>query len=405
MKDQQENTDDLQVAYAERIAILIAGYIRQTLSSAEHDELDDWVAASDENMLLFEDVTDEKKMQQELDKIDKEDTARVLKKIKERLHFTREQHRPFRKFWKYAAAAALLITVTGTFLFVYKKPDTHTIPAVASTSPDVLPGGDKAILTLADGSSIVLEQAADGTLATQGSSHVIKRDGQLQYSHTTGDTPNTALLYNTVTTPRGGSYPLTLSDGTRLWLNAASSIRFPAVFTGHERKVAINGEVYFEVAKNASMPFRVEVQDRGMTVEVLGTHFNINAYTDEAKTSTTLLEGRVKVLAGAAETILKPGQQARLSATGSLDVVSDLNTEEVIAWKNGLFQFNNADITTLMRQVARWYDIEVSYAGAAPSILTTGKAPRNISLASLLKILELSGIRYKIEGKKLIVLP
>lgn len=142
-----------------------------------------------------------------------------------------------------------------------------------------------------------------------------------------------------------------------------------------------------------------------MTVEVLGTHFNINAYTDEAKTSTTLLEGRVKVLAGAAETILKPGQQARLSATGSLDVVSDLNTEEVIAWKNGLFQFNNADITTLMRQVARWYDIEVSYAGAAPSILTTGKAPRNISLASLLKILELSGIRYKIEGKKLIVLP
>jgi transmembrane sensor len=406
MNELPDFTDDLQAEQAQRIAMLIAGYIRQTLTQAEHDELDAWVSASDENMLLFEELTDETKIQQALDWLNGTDAPARLKKLKGQLHFTRSRsRRHFRKIWPYAVAACLVLAI-GTTIFIISSDRSASLqtPVVQSEQPDVLPGGDKAILTLADGSAIILEQAQDGALATQGNSHIIKHEGQLVYSTTTGETQSAALL-NTVTTPRGGSYLLTLSDGTRLWLNAASSIRFPAVFTGAERRVAITGEVYFEVAKNAAMPFKVDVKDRAVTVEVIGTHFDINAYSDEPVIKTTLLEGAVKVASGGKTGFLKPGQQAQVGVPGSLDIVTRTDTEETVAWKNGLFQFTNANITTLMRQLSRWYDVDISYAGAVPDILTTGKAPRNISLSSLLKIIELSGIHYRIEGKKLIVLP
>jgi transmembrane sensor len=203
---------------------------------------------------------------------------------------------------------------------------------------------------------------------SQGNSNVLKQDGQLLYNNT-GE-KQVVQLINTVATPRGGSYPLTLSDGTKLWLNAASSISFPAAFTGKERRVAITGEVYFEVVPQSppspkgglgKVPFIVEVKDKGMVVEVLGTHFNINSYDDEAAVKTTLLEGAVKVSAAGKVSMMKPGQQVQLSKNNEMKTLNDADTDVVMAWKNGFFGFRNSDIKTIMRQVSRWYDVEVEF--------------------------------------------
>lgn len=401
LDDGQDHIRDLRFPQAERIAYLISGYIRETLTNAEHEELDDWAAASDENMQLFEELTDKKNIQKALDWINTTNTERAFKRVKRRLSFA--PARSFRKYWYYSVAASFTLCIAILLFINFKntvtvKPESPTVAVLQ----DVAPGGDRAILTLADGSTIVLNQAEDGTLATQGNSRITKQSGSLAYSTTAAS--GISPLYNTITTPRGGTYLLTLSDGTRIWLNAASSIRFPVIFTGDERRVAMTGEVYFEVAKNAARPFRVEVKDRSMEVEVLGTHFNINAYTDETSIETTLLEGSVKVSGAGKQAVLKPGQQSQFSPASLLSV-READTDQAIAWRNGLFQFSNAEITELMRQLSRWYDIEVKYEGVMPAIRTTGKAPRNISLASLLKILELSGIHYKIEEGKLIVMP
>lgn len=402
---EQPDFTEPQMEEVRRIVVLLTGYIHQTLTRGQQHELDEWIAASDQNRMFFEEVTNQEKIQQTLAWLDQSDAPEKLKALKAQLQFTAKPGTVrLRKVWPYAIAASFIIIAGIAIQLIFsEKPDPAVAPIIAEKQQDVpAPNEDKATLTLADGTVITLEQAKDGELATQGNALVSKQAGQLVYHTGAGSTPNTAL-FNTVKTPRGGSYPLTLSDGTRLWLNAASSIRFPAAFTGHERRVAITGEVYFEVAKNAAKPFRVEIEEKGTVVEVLGTHFNVNAYTDESISSTTLLEGSVKVLAGTKELILKPGQQARLSSSGSLDKITGIDTDEAIAWQKGLFQFTNADIRTLMRQLSRWYDIDVSYEGNLPGILTTGKAPRNISLANLLKILSLSGVRYKIKGKKLTI--
>jgi ferric-dicitrate binding protein FerR (iron transport regulator) len=220
-----------------------------------------------------------------------------------------------------------------------------------------------------------------------------------------------------MSTPRGGQYKLRLADGTDVWLNAASTIRYPTDFKGKERRVEISGEVYFEVTHQQSadgkqVPFFVDILPTPLqsksTIEVLGTHFNINAYPDELIVKTTLLQGSVKVSHGAASEILSPGQQARINDLAdnvTISVADNADTEEAVAWKNGLFQFNKTDIQTLMRQLARWYDIDVRYEGPIPGLLTTGKAPRDISLNSMLKILALSDVHFKIDGKNVTVMP
>ena len=266
---------------------------------------------------------------------------------------------------------------------------------------DVSPGGDKAILTLADGSTVVLDEAQNGTLAQQGRSKVIKLGGKIMYDPANKNSKE--IVYNTITTPNGGQYQLELPDGSLVWLNSTSSIHFPTSFAGKERRVEITGEAYFEVAKNRDMPFIVTVNNA--EVQVLGTHFNVNAYNDEENIKTTLLEGSVKFVSGDNINMLKPGQQSQLTNNGLIKVLNNVDVEEVVAWKNGMFDFESAGIETVMRQLSRWYDVEVEYKGKTDDLFIA-EMRRNIKLSDALKALELTGkVKFDIQGKKIIVMP
>lgn len=306
------------------------------------------------------------------------------------------------KRWLGVAAAAAIV-ITGSLIW-YNLNENKTKELVFATKSkpdeksDILPGGNKAVLTLADGSTIVLDSANNGTLSHQGNVTVIKmNDGKLAY-----DKGGAAgkIMYNTITTPRGGQYQLVLADGSKVWLNAESSLKFPVAFTGRERKVELTGEGYFEVAHDASKPFRVSVND--MTVEVLGTHFNVNAYGDENNVKATLLEGSVKVAEGGQSVMLQPGQQAKVS-TEKISVVNNVNLESVVAWKEGLFYFDNDNIQKVMRQLERWYDIDVSYEGSIPAALFSGQMKRNLTLSQVMQILEYNNIKYSIVGRRMII--
>jgi ferric-dicitrate binding protein FerR (iron transport regulator) len=208
---------------------------------------------------------------------------------------------------------------------------------------------------------------------------------------------------NTVATPRGGQYQLVLNDGSKVWLNSASSLSFPAVFKGKTREVEITGEAYFEVAKNAKMPFKVKVNNT--VVEVFGTHFNIMAYNDEAEMTTTLLEGSVKISNKQYTNMLKPGQQATINHNGPIRVTDEPDADDAIAWKEGIFQFRDADLEAIMRQAARWYDVQVSFAGKIPSKEFTGRISRNVKASELMGMLKYMGVNFKIEDKHITVLP
>lgn len=326
--------------------------------------------------------------------------------------------RMYRTWW---AAAAILVCLSGTVWYLLnKRAATEPVKAGSVVNNDVEPGGNKAMLTLSNGKTILLDDAANGVIAQEGKAKVVKPgDGKLVYSsdNSSGEGP---LAYNTLATPRKGQYQLRLPDGTKVWLNAASSIHYPTGFRGKERRVQITGEAYFEVTHDKEMPFIVEKGD--MEVEVLGTHFNVNAYNDESAIKTTLLAGKVKVRRQweanseeidkgqkvknkIQEIVLKPGEQAIAEAHSPLTVRHAPHLEQVIAWKNGLFHFESADIKTVMRQLARWYDVEVVYEGAAvkndPLFV---EISRNTRLSDVLKVLQESGsAKFSIQGKKVIV--
>jgi ferric-dicitrate binding protein FerR (iron transport regulator) len=310
----------------------------------------------------------------------------------------------FKRLLPYVAAAALIaFAVTGLIYFLQPAAPSH-IQAVNEKLPhQVLPGGNKAVLTLADGTQITLDSTGNGAIASQGNVQVVKLDsGQLAYNATKGE-KGKEMSYNTLVTPRGGQFRITLPDGTKVWLNAASSLRFPTAFNGKERAVQLIGEAYFEVAKNEQMPFKVEVNK--MAVQVLGTHFNVMAYPDEANIQTTLLEGAVKIAHGGKTVQLKPGQQAELNTTGNMSVNEDVDIEEVVAWKNGYFHFNHESLEGMMRQIGRWYDAEIVYEGNIPEREFGGKIERGSDISEVLKILELSKVHFRIEGKKITVTP
>jgi ferric-dicitrate binding protein FerR (iron transport regulator) len=313
-------------------------------------------------------------------------------------------------FWKRLAAVAAIVLLIGTGIWfgLIRTPKTDLVTNTPKTTltntKDIEPGGNKAILTLGDNSTIVLDNAANGQLAQEGSSKVNKtKDGELEYQSAI-DNKQLAIVYNTLATPRGGQYQLVLPDGSKVWLNAAASIKFPTAFAGNERRVEITGEVYFEVTKDPKKPFKVTIAG-GAAVEVLGTHFNINAYNDEPDIKTTLLEGSVKVSKDATSEILKPGEQVSISQSSHLSQPILVQTEEVLAWKNGLFHFENVDIKTVMRQISRWYDIEVDYKGAIKTEPLFIEVPRNTTLLDVLKVLETTaGLQLRLEGKKVTVL-
>jgi len=309
-----------------------------------------------------------------------------------------------RKNIRYAAAAIIICMLSVSLYFLFKPQPARQISKtenIKSPANDVAPGGNKAILTLANGTSIILDSAANGTLTTQGNSKILKLNGMLSYN--TLKNKSSEVLYNTISTPRGGQYELMLSDGSKVWLNAASSLRFPASFVGKERKVELLGEAYFEVAKNAAMPFKVKVH--GMEVEVLGTHFNINSYDNESMIRTTLLEGSVKINKNNSSSLLKPGQQAQMNKAGEIKIINNVDVEEAIAWKEGKFQFDKADIHDIMRQLARWYDVDVEYKGTVSSHFG-GTISRDVNLSQVLNMLHLTGeVNFQIQDKKVVVMP
>ncbi len=307
-----------------------------------------------------------------------------------------------RRRWSiYAAAAAVLGIVAAASVWLM-KPVPEKLPPSQTTAQTVQPAGNKAVLTLGDGSHITLDSAANGQLARQGQTSVLKSGaGQLQYDQQGGDA---TVQFNTLSTPRGGQFQLVLPDGSKVWLNAASSIRFPTAFKGAERRVELQGEAYFEIARNQKMPFRVTTAN-DLTITVLGTHFNVMAYADESSLKTTLLEGSVQLNRGGATQLLRPGQEGRLHKQSGALSVAAADVEEAIAWKNGIFQFEHADIAAIARQLARWYDVEVVIAGPLPQKNFVGVMSRNAPLESVLKVLGSTGVQFKLEGRRLIVMP
>ncbi|WP_338876031.1 FecR domain-containing protein [Spirosoma sp. SC4-14] len=405
-------------------AELIVGYLKGELTDQQKAELNDWIAQSDRNKALFEKLTSEDAVQRELELLASFDKEAAWERIVAATDYDKPVYTTYIGYrWIKYAAAALVLVVSGLlgYRFLYKS---EPVKQVAQQPADVSPGSDKAILTLADASQIILDDATNGEIARQGGITITKTaDGQLVYDASrlapSGTTENASkLVYNTITTPRGGKFRIVLPDGSRVWLNAASSLTYPTAFLENTRKVELKGEAYFEIAHandvhRKAMPFLVVTV--GQVVEVLGTHFNINSYSDENSVKTTLLEGKVKVTrthtksiehkAEQAALVLKPGQQAQLdlNSRAKLNLVAKVDLEEAVAWKNGQFQFKDTDLPTIMRQISRWYDVEVDFQGKIPETKFRGKISRDVPLSQFFQILQLSGVNFKIEGRKIIV--
>jgi len=306
--------------------------------------------------------------------------------------------------WRYRAAAAVLVLclATGYLLWMSQKTEKPLAKTpVQVDKKDVEPGGFKASLKLADGSVIHLNKGSNGKVANQGSTAIINQDQFLVYNGK--PVKEMKSLYNTLYTSNGETYALVLSDGSKVWLNSASSITFPVAFTGPQRKVEITGEAYFEIKHREQMPFRVLAKE--MEVLDLGTEFNIEAYSDEALVKTTLVTGRARVIMGKDSQILLPGQQTQVDDKAKLKLERQVDVEEAVAWKNGLFRFRSAEVESVMRQLARWYDINVSYEGKIPNGHLSGMISRNTRLGEVLKMLELNNIHCRMNGRKLAVLP
>lgn len=400
------------------IAILIKKHIQEELTDKERNALTDWVNTSAENRKVFLELTNEDSLQQAIrefhefeQEYDGKVTTSVVSLYDNKINW-----------FKYIAVSAAVITlVSMILLFTYNNHSKKQVAVVESTTikmiQDLAPGGNKAVLTLADGSKIILDHASNGMLTQQGSTDVVKNaDGEVTYNASKEKSAITAS-YNLITTPRGGQFKLTLPDGSLVWLNAASSLKFPVSFTGKERVVQLTGEAYFEVAhvniagSLERMPFEVQVNN-GMKVQVLGTHFNVNGYDDESAVKTTLLEGKVKVTNtrdnnSLISVYLQPGQQASLTkADGNLGVQKDAKlATAAIAWTHQKFSFTSADVKTVMRQLARWYDVEIEYAGNLPEKTFSGEIPRDLKASEVLSLINFAGIRFQIEGKKIKVLP
>ncbi|WP_257666429.1 FecR family protein [Parapedobacter tibetensis] len=298
------------------------------------------------------------------------------------------------------AAAALLLAIVW-----YGRPYLDQMDSsIASTqtvlldAADIYPGGDKATLTLADGRQLVLENADSGMIASQAGGQIYKNDeGTLSYRLGAGDT-SIAPSYHTISTPRGGQYKLRLPDGTLVWLNASSSVTYAANVFTEDRTVKLQGEAYFDVAQDRHHPFKVITESQ--EAEVLGTQFNINSYNDEPSTKTTLIEGSVQLtsLGSMKPIVLKPNQQATVNA-GNAITISQVDVADAIAWKNGLFRFNNSDIEVVMRQIARWYDVTVVFEGEKPTMKLWGEVYRHDNAAKAMEMLSYFGLKYRIEMK------
>jgi transmembrane sensor len=385
----------------DRLVLLITRQMSGELDPEETRELELWAAKAPENRRFLDQFSNEVLLEKEIAIWNNIDPAQGYN----RWIAYRQSRRRLRilRFSGWSVAASLLLAVVIGDLIGRRHLSKRVAPAVAMKREPVMPGKNTAILTLSNGQQLVLDSVSKGELGIQGNSRLIKADsGSLSYLPSGGD--EAATIYNTLTTPKAGQYQLTLPDGTRVWLNNVSSIRYPTSFKGKDRMVELTGEAYFEIAKDAARPFIVKVRDE--LVQVLGTSFNIMSYPEEGGTQTTLLTGevRVKTAAGAAVE-LKPDQQAEVKTGGKLIVLKDVPSQDIVSWKNGFFYFGRASFGAVMRQLARWYDVEVVYEGKMPDVEFGGKIDRSVPLDDLLKFLDKNQIHFRLEGQKLIVLP
>lgn len=401
---------------SERQHYLFQRYFEKLATPEEAAELMSWLAenASDQEVLSLMDGTWESFVPTQ-PVFDEEKSNRMLLYA---LQAPVEKQRM--KYWRsWAAAAAILLLLLSSGYLLMKK----TSPAVhhhqlAKLKNDITPANGNVVLTLANGASIVLDDAANGHLASQGGSSIIKQNGRLLYA--VAGKSGTTTIYNTISTARGKQYMVILSDSTKVWLNATSSLRYPAVFDDTIRKVELSGEAYFEVAHNRKAPFIVATVapagGRSAEVRVLGTHFNVKAYKDESLVKTTLLEGSVRMSTIKDATtktrisaLLAPGQQAQLSHLSGEDdhnihLVKEVNVHQILAWKNDLFDFENETIQDIMRQLTRWYDIEVEFKGDIPEKHYYGAIRRQVNISEVFKMLEIAGnVTFTINGKKVYV--
>jgi transmembrane sensor len=387
---------------AYRIAYLVAAYIRKNLTEEEHDELDKWVESSDENMLLFEELTDERNIEANLAWMDKTKGEENLQLIKEQIEFTPGHNKLKTKKWFYSIAASviLLIASFGIYKIINNKQSKQ--PSIANfDKTQIQPGGNKATLTLSNGTVIDLVSTPNGLIRNDNGATINKsKDGEIRYNDSSNFN-NSIASYNVLTTPKGGQYKVLLPDGSKVWLNSASSLKYPTAFIGNERNVYLEGEGYFEIAKDKNKPFKVRLADES-EVKVLGTHFNVMAYEDEKSKEVTLLEGRVQIIKNNNNQNLEPGQQGKI--TEEKIIVNVADTEQVVGWKNGQFVFRDADIQSIMRQVARWYDVDVKYETESSQHFNA-IIFRNEPVLRLLHILEETDqIHFKIENKIIYVL-
>ncbi|NLR56818.1 DUF4974 domain-containing protein [Chitinophaga polysaccharea] len=391
-----ENKDTI---FLQRIAYLVYGYQQQSLTETEQAELEAWLQAAQENRVFFDQLTDTAILQRRLQQYRHFDANAGWEIFRDRHYPAAAKGRLRYIYYKWAAAAAVLLLL-GTGIYLSRRSTTRPVsPVVINTAP-ILPGSAKAVLTLADGSTVPLDSNASQVIAQQGS--VVKlNNGQLQYSATH---PGSAYSLNTLTTPRGGQFRLTLPDGTRVWLNAASAITYPTAFSHDKREVSVKGEAYFEVAGEPQRPFRVNT-DHQTTIDVLGTSFNVNAYPDEQGIATTLIHGAVKVNNGHASRVLLPGQQARITSPDQIGIITHADTTAILAWKREAFYFHDADIPTVMRQLARWYDVNIVYAGNIPARRFQGEIQRRLPLSDVLEGLETTGVHFRVQGRNIIVEP
>ncbi|PXY39146.1 iron dicitrate transport regulator FecR [Flavobacterium cheongpyeongense] len=374
------------------ILALLQKYQEGTLSDEDKDKLDAWYlyAASNSN--------------RDLNEYELEDSYGYLKS-KLPLHAETKVI----KIWPRIVAAASIALLLGTGILYWTKPKEKMVHIVEKTE-EIVPGGTRGILTLSNGKQIVLSDiSAKDTIAKEGENDevTIKMDANGVITYTVN--PNAEIskenanAFNTLSTPTGGQYNIVLADGTKVYLNTVSSLKYPTRFNGNQRLVELEGEAYFEVAKNKEKPFMVKSGNQ--SVEVLGTHFNIHAYNNEPVIKTTLLEGSVSVTYKNQKTFLKPGEQSNAAYNSNTIVIRKVDTEAAVAWKNGRFKFDNADLKSVMKQLERWYGIKVEYRGDVSDVRFSGGTFMNKNLSEVLKVLELSNIKFKVEGKTIIVYP
>jgi transmembrane sensor len=416
-----------------RITSLIEKFLEERLSPEEDGELKEWLAEAEHNDSFFQQITDKDVLREKLKIYSSTDSEAIWQKTLQKINEAKlegaklldlyPEKKSFRiPFGKIAAAASVILLISaGTWYYYNQSSQNKTAKTdsnKAGITSQIVPGSNKAILTLANGSAIVLTNLQNGNVADQGQAQITKTDGRLIYNKKP-DAKKSSIgqdLYNTVTTPRGGEYQITLPDGSKVWLNAASSLRFPIAFAGNERIVELTGEAYFEVnpqeqntaskdvaghkGKIAKTPFIVKINTPAGNkneVEVLGTHFNVMAYSEEGTIKTTLIEGKVKVTSGNNFQTIRPGEQAKLKE-GNI-MVQNVDAEDVVGWTSGFIPVGGPDIEYTLRQISRWYDVNIKYEGKKPDVSFEGKLPRAATIGNIIKLLNANNIKARLNEK------